>query len=102
METKGNNSTAVMQRRLEPKDSFDDFPTPPWATRALIEYVIGREQVKDQTCWEPAANRGYMSRALQEYFQYVIESDIVDYGDRIGSSFDFLSAKLDLADPPVH
>ncbi|MGH8525505.1 MAG: SAM-dependent methyltransferase, partial [Gammaproteobacteria bacterium] len=30
-----NTSHAVMAQRLEPKDSFDDFPTPPWATRAL-------------------------------------------------------------------
>lgn len=37
-----NTSSAVMQRRSEPHDSLDDFPTPPWATRALCEHVIFR------------------------------------------------------------
>ena len=32
-----NVSTAVMQRRIEPHDSLDFFPTPPWATRALVK-----------------------------------------------------------------
>ena len=27
---------------LEPKDSADDFPTPPWAARALTEHVLRR------------------------------------------------------------
>ncbi len=34
-----NRSSAVMQQRSEPHDSLDDFPTPPWATRALCEYI---------------------------------------------------------------
>ena len=36
-----NTSHAVMAQRVEPKDSADDFPTPPWATRALVEHVLG-------------------------------------------------------------
>lgn len=35
-----NTSSAVMAQRSEPHDSLDDFPTPPWATRALIKRVI--------------------------------------------------------------
>ena len=35
-----NTSHAVMAQRVEPKDSADDFPTPPWATRALVEHVL--------------------------------------------------------------
>jgi hypothetical protein len=27
-------------QRAELKNSLDDFPTPPWATRALIEHVV--------------------------------------------------------------
>jgi hypothetical protein len=30
-----NTSHAVMAQRVEPKDSADDFPTPPWATQAV-------------------------------------------------------------------
>jgi len=84
---------AVAARRLSPADGNDDFPTPPWATRALIEHVIKHDRVKGQICWEPAANRGYMSRPLQEYFKYVMESDIHDYGDR--NVVDFLSTEID-------
>jgi hypothetical protein len=71
---------AVTAKRHDRKDSLDDFPTPPWATRALIEYIIGKDRVKDQNVWEPAANRGYMARTLNEYFSAVGESDIHDYG----------------------
>lgn len=83
-----NTSHAVMAQRIERKDSLDDFPTPPWATRALIEHVILEGRVAGQICWEPAANRGYMARALNDYFRYVIESDIADYGE--GNVVDFL------------
>ena len=35
-----NTSHAVMAQRVEAANSLDNFPTPPWATRALIEHVI--------------------------------------------------------------
>jgi len=75
-----NTSHAVMAQRVEGKDSLDDFPTPPWATRALIEHVIGPDNVKDLTCWEPACGRGYMAEPLREYFRAVEATDIHDYG----------------------
>lgn len=81
-----NTSDAVMAQRASPKDVLDDFPTPPWATRALAEHVIGPEG----TCLEPACGRGYMSAALAEYFDEVISSDMLDYG--FGSVADFLSS----------
>lgn len=85
-----NTSHAVMAQRLEGKKSLDDFPTPPWATRALIEHVIGRKPLADMTCLEPACGRGHMSVALAEYFARVHSSDIFDYG--FGSISDFLKA----------
>ena len=77
-----NVSTAVMQRRVEAHDSLDDFPTPPWATRALMKHVIMpiAGPVSDQSCWEPACNRGHMARPLAEFFRRVDASDIHDYG----------------------
>lgn len=75
-----NRSTAVMQRRAEPHDSLDDFPTPPWATRALCEFLAERADLWPMTVREPAANRGYMARPLAEYFGRVEPSDIHDYG----------------------
>lgn len=35
-----NRSHAVMAQRIEAPDSRDDFPTPPWATRALLAHVL--------------------------------------------------------------
>jgi hypothetical protein len=77
-----NTSTAVMQRRVEPHDSLDDFPTPPWATRALLKHVIMPVvgPVDERSCWEPACNRGHMVAPLSEFFGTVIASDVHDYG----------------------
>lgn len=77
-----NTSPAVMAQRKEPRQSLDDFPTPPWATRALVEHVLKPAGLYDpgDTVWEPAANRGFMVRALREYYNEVYGSDIKDYG----------------------
>lgn len=84
-----NRSHAVMAQRSEALDSLDDFPTPPWATRALIEHVISRKHdVSRMTCLEPACNRGFMSMVLKEYFAEVRSTDIYPYG--YGEVRDFL------------
>jgi len=75
-----NRSTAVMQRRAEPHDSLDDFPTPPWATRALCEWIFAPISRGTMAVREPAANRGHMVRPLSEYFAEVEASDVHDYG----------------------
>lgn len=67
------------QNRKSPRGGPEDFPTPPWATRALMQCVV-EDDVSAQTVWEPAANRGYMARPLAEYFGTVIASDLHDYG----------------------
>jgi hypothetical protein len=70
-----------MQQRSEPHDSLDDFPTPPWATRALCEQLRTRGHALDnQSCREPAANRGHMVKPLGEYFDFVVASDVHNYG----------------------
>lgn len=71
-----------MQRRVEAHDSLDDFPTPPWATRALCEWIQDNthHDLSVQTCREPAANRGHMVKPLREYFYSVEASDVHDYG----------------------
>lgn len=85
-----NTSHAVMSQRHEPADSLDDFPTPPWATRALCEKILLMSpRQKRWDCWEPACNRGYMSKVLEEYFSKVHSTDVHDYG--YGKVYDFIA-----------
>lgn len=90
-------STAVMARRVEAMDSLDDFPTPPWATRALFECVFPAMGIgvfegarpdalpAARPVWEPAANRGLMAEVIDEYCREVVASDVHDYGYRGGN-----------------
>lgn len=85
-----NTSHAVMSQRVEARDSPDDFPTPPWATRALLEHVIAdKGALVQQHCLEPACGAGHMAKVLGEYFLEVECSDAFDYG--YGAVQDFLS-----------
>lgn len=84
-----NTSHAVMAQRHEAADSMDDFPTPPWATRALIEHVIGMEEIRGLSCLEPACGRGYMAKPLAEYFGTIDAADAYHYG--FGPIRDFLT-----------
>jgi hypothetical protein len=87
-----NTSHAVMAQRAELKNSLDDFPTPPWATRALIEHVVVRKDtLSSMTCLEPACGRGHMSVALADYFRKVTSFDVFDYS--FGGIADFLNLK---------
>jgi hypothetical protein len=87
MSEAGNTSHAVRAQRHEALDSLDDFPTPPWATRAFLGQVLdpwlratANAYLSDLSAWEPACNRGYMARPLAERFAGVHASDIADYG----------------------
>lgn len=100
-----NTSHAVMAQRFEPANSADDFPTPPWATRALLEHVIGPAKVKGLTCLEPAAGRGYMARPLSEYFAAVDVADAFAYGyapvrDFLTFPYEALSHDWVVTNPP--
>jgi hypothetical protein len=87
-----NTSHAVMAQRAEFKNSLDDFPTPPWATRALLEHVVvSKSNLSSMTCLEPACGRGHMSVALAHYFREIASFDVFDYG--FGGTADFLKAK---------
>lgn len=76
-----NRSTAVMQRRIEPHDSLDYFPTPAWATRAACEFLATElgENLAAQTVWEPACGEMFMARPLAELFERVIATDVFRY-----------------------
>lgn len=81
MSAPGNTSSAVRQQRHTGADALDDFPTPPWATRALCEALVARGQrLHLLNAWEPCCNRGHMARPLGEYFDRVLATDAADYG----------------------
>ena len=84
-----------MAQRTEPQDSPDDFPTPPWATRALIEHVLlNKRLLAKQTCVEPACGAGHMVKVLREYFARVEYADAHDYA--FGPIKDFLTHPIEL------
>lgn len=105
------SSTAVMNRRAERLDSLDDFPTPPWATRALFAHVVPGWAASGRTgaVWEPAANRGLMAEILFEQCGGpVVASDVHDYGygaaARRGVDWrqgSFIGEGCDVAPPPA-
>lgn len=76
-----NTSHAVMAQRVERKDSADDFPTPPWATRGLIEHILdNKRELATMSCLEPACGVGHMAKVLNEYFGEVHCYDAYEYG----------------------
>lgn len=83
-----NTSHAVMSQRIEARDSADDFPTPPWATRALMMHVLNTSQLGQMTCLEPACGAGHMAKVLKEAFRDVRYADAYEYG--YGPIQDFL------------
>ena len=83
-----NTSHAVMAQRVEPKDSPDDFPTPPWATRALIEHIIvDKPALSAMTCLEPACGAGHMAKVFKEYFAEVRAADAFLTATARGATF---------------
>jgi len=75
------SAVQVLERETDPVRrlhlALNFFPTPPWATRALLEHVI---PFATGTCWEPAAGEGHMAGVLAEYFSEVWRTDVHDFG----------------------
>lgn len=73
----------VMESRFLGKGSLEYFPTPPWATRAVIKellqaglhFDLGSKRVRD-----PCAGGGHMAHALRETFAAVDVADVADWG----------------------
>jgi hypothetical protein len=72
---------SLMGSRVEAITSLDYFPTPPWATRALMEHVLPSVGIRDiDSAWEPACGEGHISGVLDEYVRgSVVATDIFDY-----------------------
>jgi hypothetical protein len=82
-----NGGFKPTMKRFADLDGPDFFPTPAWATHALIDM----ERFKGDI-WESACGNGAMSEVLEQTGQRVISSDLFDrgYGD---TGVDFLKPK---------
>lgn len=89
------SSRAVMNQRHAAPAGLDFFPTPPWATRALLTHCLPGMLREFSTlrahgrAWDPCCGAGHMSGVLGERFHTVLESDIAAYGQE--TVRDFLS-----------
>ena len=80
---KPKGSYAVMSQRRDNIDALEDYPTPPWATRALVRVVLPElgKAVGAAKVWEPAAGRGLMAAVLRDEGALVFASDGHRYTD---------------------
>src|SRR5207244_10840763 len=82
-----NGGFKPTMKRFADLDGPDFFPTPSWATYALIE----NERLEGEI-WECACGDGAMAKVLSETGNHVESSDLYDRGyGEIG--IDFLRAK---------
>jgi len=82
-----NGGFKPTMKRFADLSGPDFFPTPPWATFALIENETFSGEI-----WECACGDGTMSRVLEETGQAVRSTDLYDRG--FGQSdVDFLAAQ---------
>lgn len=75
-----NRSAAVMAQRVEPHDSLDFFPTPPWAGRAFCEALAARGwDLSLFSARDPACGTGDLAVGLRDHFRSVQLADIHDH-----------------------
>ncbi len=80
---KPRGAGAVMASRIEAPDSLDYFPTPPWATRAVLPFLRSLDpELPLRVAADPCCGALHMAAVLAEGFDVVIASDIFDYGVR--------------------
>lgn len=74
--------------RLTDNDDPDFYPTPPWAARAVAEFVRELDGAAESV-WEPACGAGHLAHGLKDYFATVYASDAYSYGGH--AVLDFLA-----------
>lgn len=95
-----NGAFKPTTKRLADLDGPDFYPTPAWATHALIESEGFKGEI-----WEPACGDGAMSSVLAETGNPVVSSDLYDRGfGEVGH--DFLATERTapniITNPPFH
>ena len=77
MTTQLFSSSVAAQRRPGSRHDRDYFPTPPWATRAVLPILRRIDpDIGLRVIWEPAAGQGHMAVPLAESGAVVVASDI--------------------------
>ena len=110
---KDNRARGAMECRHASDTNLDYYPTPQWATRALVEWIeqfVGKDAktwLKTRSVWEPAAGAGHMIDVLSDSFGLTRATDIEDYGRRFelrdfiaGDGKDFGKADFVITNPP--
>lgn len=95
-----NGSYKPTTKRFADLDGPDFYPTPPWATYALIDNETFSGEI-----WESACGNGAMSQVLEEVGNKVYSSDLYDrgYGD-VGCDFLLSERRSDniITNPPFN
>lgn len=104
-----SRNASVMQRRLEPADSLDYFPTPPWGTRAFTQHVLPAAwpypDLFAGEAADPCCGEGHMAAVLAEDFYAVDAGDIHPYGyGRVADFLDWPPDSVDwwISNPPFN
>jgi hypothetical protein len=89
-----SNARVVAPTRVEPPDSRDYAPTPPWATRALLKVALPelRVDLRHKVLSEPACGEGHIAEVLREVSDFVFATDIHGYGYSGQPCLDFLTS----------
>ncbi len=70
---KGHSAVRAMKKPTKLSDGtvwekLELFPTPPWATRALMEIVLPRVVAERPAfAWDPCAGLGHMAESLKKF-----------------------------------
>lgn len=81
------HNRAVFEQRNDSRNEPDDFPTPLWATRALMKSVFPQlgplwnfyPQLQNRIAFDPCMGRGHMVQALREEFKSAYGMDTERY-----------------------
>lgn len=92
------SNTAVMASRRSGPGTLNYFPTPPWATRALIWEILRPHSffpLDGLSAADTCCGAGHMAIPLKEVFSPVFASDVHDwgYGDRRNLDFTFATRR---------
>ena len=91
-------NSAVVAHRKSPANALDFYPTPPWATRALLHEIVEPLYGSEfGSAWEPACGAGHCALPLGEDFESVFATDVHDWGYGDIRDFDFTMARRENA-----